>query len=98
MRRVFVGLAQVFVGLAAQLRNNRLLPERRANFTAGVRNAASACFISQTRGWGGPTISLFHDRTARSSRVRPRHQGIEILENQAAGSLFDLTDVLIVLR
>ena len=25
MRRVFVGLAQVFVGLAAQLRNNRLL-------------------------------------------------------------------------
>ena len=25
MRRVFVGLAQVFVGLAAHLRNNRLL-------------------------------------------------------------------------
>ena len=29
MRRVFVGLAQVFVGLAAQLRNNRLLRKMR---------------------------------------------------------------------
>ena len=29
MRRVFVGLAQVFVGLAAQLRNNRLLEKFR---------------------------------------------------------------------
>ena len=28
MRRVFVGLAQVFVGLAAQLWNNRLLRKK----------------------------------------------------------------------
>ena len=35
MRRVFVGLAQVFVGLAAQLRNNGLLRKFRVLITEG---------------------------------------------------------------
>ena len=38
MRRVFVGLAQVFVGLAAQLRNNRVLRKVPASLSHNFRH------------------------------------------------------------